>query len=95
MELKRLAETLKILGDPTKLKMIILLTEKEYCVSDFVEVINISQPSISKHLSLLKSVGLVTESRRGMWVYYSLNSQALENVKQAIDDISIYLDKIE
>lgn len=72
-KLKLLGDKLKLLGDKTRLTMLILLTEREWCVCEFVHVLHMSQPGVSQHLRKLKSLGIVNEERRGQWVYYSLN----------------------
>lgn len=80
MELKKLADGLKALGDPTRLEMIALLNYRDCCVCEFIPVFNISQPAISKHLNRLKVAELVTENRKGQWVFYSLNRAKLEEI---------------
>lgn len=67
------AERLKLLGDQTRLTMLSLMKEREWCVCEFVDILEISQPGISQHLRKLKAQGIVKESKRGQWVYYSLN----------------------
>ncbi|AYB45401.1 ArsR/SmtB family transcription factor [Paenibacillus lautus] len=71
--MNEIAEKLKLLGDKTRLTMLTLLKEREWCVCEFVDIFDMSQPAISQHLRKLKSQGIVNESRRGQWVYYSLN----------------------
>ncbi|MNI87427.1 HTH-type transcriptional repressor AseR [compost metagenome] len=68
-----IAEDLKLLGDKTRLQILSLLKEREWCVCEFVEVFDISQPAISQHLRKLKDRGIVKEQKRGQWVHYSLN----------------------
>jgi ArsR family transcriptional regulator, arsenate/arsenite/antimonite-responsive transcriptional repressor len=72
-QLAEMAELLKLLGDRTRLAILGLLQEKELCVGDMVELLGTSQPNASQHLRRLKSAGLVQETKRGQWVYYSLN----------------------
>ncbi|WP_347861922.1 metalloregulator ArsR/SmtB family transcription factor [Salimicrobium sp. PL1-032A] len=69
------AKTLKLLGDNTRLTIMGLLKDGECCVCEFVEVLQMSQPSISQHLRKLRDSGLVKEQRRGQWVFYSINDQ--------------------
>ncbi|MGG4092941.1 ArsR/SmtB family transcription factor [Paenibacillus lautus] len=71
--MNEMAEKLKLLGDKTRLTMLTLLKEREWCVCEFVEIFDMSQPAISQHLRKLKSQGIVNEARRGQWVYYSLH----------------------
>ncbi len=66
------SKVLKLLGDKTRLTMICLLDKSECCVCEFVEMFDVSQPSISQHLRKLKDAGLIQERRNGQWMYYSL-----------------------
>ncbi|SDM78325.1 ArsR/SmtB family transcription factor [Paenibacillus jilunlii] len=72
-DMSGLADDLKLLGDRTRLLMLSLLKEREWCVCEFVEIFDISQPAISQHLRKLRSKGIVKEQKRGQWVHYSLN----------------------
>ena len=64
----------KALGDETRQRILqILQTEGEKCVSDLVDVFNVSQPTISHHLNFLKQANLVTSRRDGKQVYYRAN----------------------
>ncbi len=80
MELKKLADALKALGDPTRLKIVAMLNVRDCCVCELVPIFGISQPAISKHVSRLKHADLVTENRRGQWVFYSLNRHRLHAI---------------
>ncbi|MCR8630936.1 ArsR/SmtB family transcription factor [Paenibacillus radicis (ex Xue et al. 2023)] len=75
VEIEQMANVLKLLGDKTRLTIISLLIEKELCVCEIVDVLQTSQPNISQHMRKLKDGGLVRESKRGQWVYYSLSVQ--------------------
>ncbi|WP_314589168.1 metalloregulator ArsR/SmtB family transcription factor [Paenibacillus terrigena] len=68
-----LVETLKLLADNTRLTILALLKEKEMCVCDIVDILQTTQPNISQHLRKLKKGGLVIETRKSQWIYYSLN----------------------
>lgn len=72
-DITKIAETLKLLADRTRLMILALLKERELCVCEIVEILETTQPNISQHLRKLKTAGLVSESRRGQWVYYSLS----------------------
>ncbi|MCY9590141.1 ArsR family transcriptional regulator [Paenibacillus chitinolyticus] len=71
-QLQSLADTFKLMGDKTRLTILALLRERELCVCDLVDVTGMSQPSISQHLRKMKDAGLVSERRKGQWIYYSL-----------------------
>ena len=70
--LKELARKLKSLGDPTRLRILNLLFYGELCVCDIQHVLDMSQPLVSRHLSYLKSAGLVTDRRDGYRMFYKL-----------------------
>lgn len=64
----------KALGDETRQRILeLLLARREMCVSDLVDAFNVSQPTISHHLTLLKNARLVTSRREGKQVFYSIN----------------------
>lgn len=64
----------KALGDETRQRILeILQNEGEKCVSDLVDVFNVSQPTISHHLNFLKQANLVTSRRDGKQIYYRAN----------------------
>jgi ArsR family transcriptional regulator, arsenate/arsenite/antimonite-responsive transcriptional repressor len=77
LELEKTAHVLKLLGDKTRLTMIALLEKSDCCVCEFVEIFNMSQPAISQHLRKLKDAGLVKETRKGQWIFYSLNHDTM------------------
>lgn len=61
---------LKLLADPTRMKLLKLLLIDELCVCELQELMQISQPAVSQHMTKLKLAGLVQERRAGMWTYY-------------------------
>ncbi|MCH9625561.1 MAG: hypothetical protein S4CHLAM123_07370 [Chlamydiales bacterium] len=64
-----------ILSDETRLRCLLLLQKKaEICVCEFSHILNSIQPKISRHLAHLRKSGLVSDERRGQWVYYRLNT---------------------
>jgi ArsR family transcriptional regulator len=84
-ELDSMADKFKLLADKTRLSIMALLKEKELCVCEIVEVLATTQPNISQHLRKLKMAQLVTESRRGQWVYYSLSLADKPYVQAVMD----------
>lgn len=73
VEIETAAKVLKLLGDKTRLAMMAMLAEDECCVCEFVELFEMSQPSVSQHLRKLRDVGLVEENRKGQWIFYRIN----------------------
>jgi len=76
LRIEDVSNVLKLLSDKTRLTMIAILDQQECCVCEFVEAFDMSQPSISQHLRKLKDGGIVRETKKGQWVYYSLNKQS-------------------
>ncbi|PFA67695.1 transcriptional regulator [Bacillus sp. AFS015802] len=76
IQIERAATMLKLLGDKTRLTMVKLLDTNDCCVCEFVEIFKMSQPAISQHIRKLKDAGIVNESRKGQWVFYSLNKDS-------------------
>jgi DNA-binding transcriptional ArsR family regulator len=70
--LTKIADVLKAMADPTRLKILHSLQSGERCVSDIMTVVNGSQANVSKHLSLLKRAGLVACRRDGLNVFYRI-----------------------
>ncbi|WP_379131137.1 ArsR/SmtB family transcription factor [Paenibacillus sp. sgz500958] len=85
--LTEISDDLKLLGDKTRLAMLSLLKEREWCVCEFVDIFDISQPAISQHLRKLKSQGIVKESKRGQWVHYSLNVEDKPYIQAVLDQM--------
>lgn len=68
-----MSESLKLLSDKSRLTILALLREQEMCVCDLVEILETTQPNVSQHLKKLRIGGLINETKRRQWVYYSLN----------------------
>ncbi|SFY49120.1 ArsR/SmtB family transcription factor [Streptomyces sp. F-1] len=70
-----LAKVFKALGDPVRLRLLSMIASRaggEICVCDLTPAFDLSQPTISHHLKLLRQAGLIDGERRGTWVYYRL-----------------------
>lgn len=67
-------ELLKALADPTRLSMVATLKRhgQPVCICDLVSVFELSQPTVSHHMAVLKAAGLVKVEKRGLWGFYSL-----------------------
>jgi ArsR family transcriptional regulator len=76
MDLRGLATVFKALSDETRLQiMALLLREKELCVCDVMEVLQISQTKASRHLRCLYIAGLVKDRREAIWVHYRVSDE--------------------
>jgi ArsR family transcriptional regulator len=80
--LKDVQAFLKLIADPNRLRIILLLTQGERCVCDIESGLGLRQNLISHHLSVLRRAGLIMDRRDGRWVYYRLKPEALnQNVR--------------
>src|ERR1700741_751986 len=66
----RLVSMLRAAGDPTRLRLLLLLRQAELTVSELIEIIGQSQPRVSQHLKALGEAGLLERFREGSWVFY-------------------------
>jgi ArsR family transcriptional regulator len=62
----------RALADPTRLRLLNLIADREICVCYFVEILGISQPKISRHLAYLRRAGIAAARRQGRWMHYRL-----------------------
>lgn len=81
-------ELFSLLSDETRLRCLMLLQkEGELCVCEFSQIMASIQPKISRHLALMRQSGLVSDERRGQWVYYSLNPSLPDWSKKILESI--------
>jgi len=84
-ERNELAARFKALADPTRVAILSMLSaEDEVCVCVFTGELDLSQPTISHHLRILREAGLVEATRRGTWAFYRLVPEALEELRSAL-----------
>jgi ArsR family transcriptional regulator len=80
-----LAERFRALADPTRVAIVNRLSgAEELCVCDLTEAFELSQPTISHHLKILREAGLVEVSRRGTWSYYRLVPEAVGALRDTL-----------
>ena len=92
--LHRIAEVLKAMADPTRLKILHSLQQGERCVSDILEVVGGSQANVSKHLSVLKRAGLVESRRDGLNVFYEISDEGVFTIcRNVCDSLEIRIDR--
>ncbi|MCB2182129.1 MAG: metalloregulator ArsR/SmtB family transcription factor [Desulfobulbaceae bacterium] len=70
--MKDFIRVMKALSDPSRIKIIKMLGEKEMCVCEMTAVLELAQPTVSKHMKVLEDAGLVDFSKQGSWVNYRL-----------------------
>lgn len=83
-----MADSFKVLGDPTRIRILALLAEGEACVTNIADSLEMTQSAISHQLRLLRHAGLVKFTKTGKEVFYSLDDQhVLTLFAQALDHI--------
>ncbi|MDD3313040.1 MAG: metalloregulator ArsR/SmtB family transcription factor [Pseudodesulfovibrio sp.] len=83
--MERLANRLKGLGDPTRLRALALLAGGELCVCHLMAALELPQSTVSRHMAFLRRGGWVENRRRGKWVYYALSEPGEGVLAQAMD----------
>ncbi len=85
----------KVLSDINRIKILgLLLRNKELCVCEFCDTLNLSQPLVSRHLKQMKASGMINSKQEGKWVIYSLSKTQdqimkcyLAEIKKSTDDL--------
>ena len=73
--MRNLLNVFKALSDESRLRILKLLEGSELCICKIMEVLEMKQSRVSRHMGILKNAGLVIDRREGKWVHYSLNAQ--------------------
>ncbi|HZG58166.1 autorepressor SdpR family transcription factor [Paenibacillus sp.] len=82
-----LNDAFKALADPTRRKILDLLKQGDLTAGEIADHFDMTKPSISNHLSLLKQAGLVWDERKGQHILYSLNTTVFQDVMKWILDL--------
>ena len=79
---ERMATIAKALGDPVRLQLVDVLRKHagKVCVCELVPLFDIAQPTLSHHLKKLREAGIVDSERQGLWAYYYVLPEALEEL---------------
>jgi ArsR family transcriptional regulator, arsenate/arsenite/antimonite-responsive transcriptional repressor len=79
---ERMGRVAKALGDPIRMQLVDVLRKHagRVCVCELVPLFDLSQPTVSHHLKVLREAGLVGSERQGLWAYYYVNHDALEEL---------------
>lgn len=93
----------KALSDETRIRLLKLLQQRELCVCELMQALDMTQSRVSRNLGILKSAGLVKDRRDGLWVHYSLNQQSFNKyvlkilalMKDCANDDSIIIKDLE
>jgi len=78
----RIAAIAKAIGDPVRVQLVDVLRKHagKVCVCELVPLFELSQPTVSHHLKVLRDAGIVASERRGLWAYYYVIPAALEEI---------------
>ena len=81
---ERMAAVAKALGDPIRMQLVDVLRHHagEVCVCELVPLFDLSQPTVSHHLKVLREAGVVGSERRGLWAYYYVEPAAVEELSE-------------
>jgi len=84
---ERMAVVAKALGDPIRMQLLDVLKRHagEVCVCELVPLFDLSQPTVSHHLKVLREAGIVDSERRGLWAYYYVNPEAVGELSEWLD----------
>ena len=88
---EEMAAVFKALGDPVRLRLFSMIASGpsgEVCVCDLTPAFDLSQPTISHHLKLLRQAGLVDSERRGTWVYYRARPETADRMAALLASVS-------
>lgn len=79
---ERMAAVAKALGDPVRMQLVDVLRKHagKVCVCELVPLFDLSQPTISHHLKVLRAARIVGSERQGLWAYYFVNPETLEEL---------------
>jgi ArsR family transcriptional regulator len=85
---QRLAKVSKALGDPIRLQLVDVLRKHagKVCVCELVPLFDLSQPTVSHHLKVLREAGIVASERQGLWAYYYVIPDSLKELSRWLTD---------
>jgi ArsR family transcriptional regulator len=84
-----MARVFHALADATRLRILEQLADGEHCVCDLSDALEANQSRLSFHLKTLKDAGLLLDRREGRWIYYSLNQDAVQQLRDAVSVIGV------
>ena len=81
------ARIIKSMAHPTRLMLVELLSQREHCVCELTEKVGVDISTISKHLSILRNAGIVSDDKRGLMVFYHLKTPCALNFLGCVEKI--------
>jgi ArsR family transcriptional regulator len=89
--MKQFIKIMKALSDPNRVKVVKLLDDKELCVCEITETLQLAQSTVSKHLRILEEAGLVLYRKLGPWIFYRLADNGGEYVDTLLSHLRVWL----
>lgn len=88
MDTRSVAQIFKALGDEKRLKIVErIASQKEVCACNLLDELDVSQPTLSHHMKLLRDCGLVNVRKEGRWMHYSINKECFEEVRDLFESL--------
>jgi ArsR family transcriptional regulator len=83
--MKKVTRVFKSLSDPTRLRIVLLLLERDLCVCELMAVLEMEQSRVSHQLRILRDVGLIEDDREGRWINYRMPEAIKEHLRPLIE----------
>jgi ArsR family transcriptional regulator len=94
MSLATADQMFRAVSDPTRLRILNLLSSGELCVCHIVDALRVPQPKVSRHLAYLRKAGLVEARREGLWIHYRLAPAVNEFHQRLLDCLACCFEEI-
>ncbi len=82
--MRELVKIFKALSDETRIRLLKLLQQRELCVCELMQALDMTQSRVSRNLGILKEAGLVKDRRDGLWVHYSLDEKSFNEYAEPL-----------
>jgi ArsR family transcriptional regulator len=79
--MKELVKTARALADPSRVRILMALRERELCVCELCDALSVTQSTLSTHLQVIRNAGLVSARKQGKWMYYTIARKAAPVVR--------------
>lgn len=86
--MRKLVKVFRALSDETRIRILKILLERDCCVCEVMQALNISQSRASRNLSILEDSEFVVSWREGLWMFYSINKQSNDTVMSLLEALS-------
>jgi ArsR family transcriptional regulator len=83
--MKKVARVFKSLSDPTRLRIVLLLLERDLCVCELTAILEMEQSRVSHQLRILRDAGLIEDNREGRWIIYRMPETVRENLRGLLE----------